>query len=449
MSERYDALVIGASIGGMAAAALLSGSGARVLLLEKEAAPPEPAGPLFALDSALARTLKLARHGLVLANRDLALTSWDDEAPPLTLTRDRRATARALALLSGFDGEGWAPFQALLQGQGRVLRRWWESARRSGEAGELFWSRAARSQFDHLCLMGVRDFLFRHFESPRLVGVLMQDALLGGLAPSEPGSALALIWRAAQVSSGLPGALARAEPRSLTASLRAATQGPMRFGATVSQILTWRGAAAGVRLADGETLEARMVLSSLDRPASEALAGLVGPTQQACVGEAALALTLRDGLVLPPALIAGRVRLAVAPEDYADAHEAARAGRLPRELPLDILVEGPRRLRISTPLAPAAPPGGWAPLTAPFAVAALKRLSRHVPGLAQAVTDLNLTPPRQRPRADLARMLAPAVLRASTRIDRLLLCGQDAEPLPCVSGRAGRFAATFAAQALK
>jgi phytoene dehydrogenase-like protein len=152
---------------------------------------------------------------------------------------------------------------------------------------------------------------------------------------------------------------------------------------------------------------------------------------------------------LPPLLDEARAVLALAPEDYADAHEAARAGRLPSPLPLSLVAEDPRTLLLSVPLAPLAPPGGWTGLQAPLAAAAVRALRRHLPGLGSALTGVVVTPPRPRERAGLAQLLAPALVRAGTPVERLYLCGEEVEPVPCISGRAGRFAACFASRALQ
>jgi phytoene dehydrogenase-like protein len=161
------------------------------------------------------------------------------------------------------------------------------------------------------------------------------------------------------------------------------------------------------------------------------------------VGEARIVFTLGEGASLPALLTSGRCVAALSPADCADAHEAARAGRLPPLPPFMVVAETPRALVVSLPLMPVAPEQGWAALKAPLAAQLLKALQRQAPGLGRALSGVTVTPPRARQRARLAQLLAPAFERAVTRVPGLYLCGEDAEPVPCVSGRAGRFAAHF------
>jgi phytoene dehydrogenase-like protein len=448
MSPRYDVLVIGASVGGLAAAALLAKRGARVLLLEKKLAPPEPEGPLFALDPVLVTALQLDQFGLSFRRRDLRLASWDAEGEPLVLSRDEpRATARTLARLSRADAEAWRTFQSELFSQARALRRWWFAPHLGGDAASVLTAPGARGRLVRESLMGAEAFLSRYLETPRLVGTLLHDAVSGGLAPSEPGSALALIWRAAQAMAGQQGAVALARHGSVSMALKATCDAELRVGAQVTEILVSHG-AAGVRLADGDMIEARAVISSLPRARTERLAGQDRPASVRVAGTAEIALGLSEDFVLPPALDNARAVLALTPQEYADAHEAARAGRLPSSLPLSLVTDGPRRLLLTAPLMPVTPPQGWAALQAPLAAAAVHSLRRHLPGLGSALTGVTVRPPRAFARAGLAQLLAPALNRAVTRVEGLYLCGEEAEPVPCISGRAGRFAAYFAARAL-
>jgi phytoene dehydrogenase-like protein len=62
-----------------------------------------------------------------------------------------------------------------------------------------------------------------------------------------------------------------------------------------------------------------------------------------------------------------------------------------------------------------------------------------MPGLADALihVEIRLTPQRAR----LADLLAPPPTRLRMPVKGLFLAGDDAEPLPSISGRAGRLAA--------
>lgn len=444
MNRDFDFVVIGASVGGLVAAGMLVKSGARVLVVEKALAPPEPPGALFALDPVMVAELRLAQHGLAFMSQDLALTGWDEEEPPLTLPRDRRAAQRAIARLGETDAEGWNVFQGEIASQARVLRRWWSQAGREGRAADLFRLLKDRERFARLCVTGAEDWLARHFENPQLIGTLLHDALAGGFAPSEPGSALALVWRAAQAMNGQQGMVSLAVPGTLMAALRRACGATVEPGMAVTEVMVSRGQAMGVRLEDGDVVSARAVLSSLSGGASEKLAGLDRPLDNSQVGAARMVFTMGEGVELPPELKAGRCVMALRARDCADAHEAARAGTLCTLPPFEVVAETPRRLAVTLPLMPVSPMGGWHGLEAKLAAQLIRRLSRSMPGLASALTGVLVTPPGAQPRASLAQLLAPAHARAISRVPGLYLCGDTAEPVPCISGRAGRFAAHFA-----
>ena len=164
------------------------------------------------------------------------------------------------------------------------------------------------------------------FETPSLLAALLWDAGAGGFSVSEPGSALALVWRAAQEMEGRQAATAVARPGTLvTALTRAQAMAQFRPRARVTQILTTAGGVTGVVLADGSQIEADHVISTLPRGRTLRLAGL--PETEARIGEAQILLRLRPGFALP-ALSPARHILVSRPDAHADAHEAARAGRI-------------------------------------------------------------------------------------------------------------------------
>jgi phytoene dehydrogenase-like protein len=431
--SRMDAIVIGAGPAGFVAAAYLAKAGKRVALLEAQAAPAEPIGALEALDPQVMFELGLIKHGLQFLQRDLPLVALGETV--LTLERDDHAAARAIAAVSDADAKVWPLVRRQLFGEARRMRRFWWSGLKEGTPHWVLENSAAKEKFDRLCVTGVDAWLAARFQSDALVAALLWDGVAGGLAPSEPGAALTLLWRAAGEMAGLQNASALAMPGALMSSLAAAAEGAeLRAYACVTEILSARGAVEGVRLENGETLLAPLVLSSLSKNVTDILLGLP-PAAGPSVGELRLLLSLAEPVTLAPA----RYRIAEGAESFISAHEEARAGRVPEELPVEFMPVDARHLAVTLRPFPVQPPAGWRTQAAAQAVLAM---NRHVPGLARNIANVEFRlSPR---RAELARLLMPAGARIQTGMTGLYLCGDDAEPVPALSGRAARIAASFA-----
>jgi phytoene dehydrogenase-like protein len=434
--RKCDALVIGASVGGLAAAAILADVGKHVLVLERQAAPPEPIGPVYALDPELLSQLRLAARGLRFVSRDLALTFSLGALPGIMLSRDSHATSRGLEALGNADAKAWMSFRGEVHTLARQLRRWWWSALEQGNADWVLERQAAKDYFARLSLTGADAFLAAHFQSEALIAALLFDASAGGFHVSEPGSALALVWRAAQEIAGLEGAAAMPAPGTLVWSLiKAAAAADFRCCAKVAAIMTKAGAVTGVRLASGEMIEAPLILSSISGAATMTLTGM--PAPQPKIGEVRMLISLREKIDFPQA----RQVLAERPGIYADAHESAWAGQLPAELPMELAAAAPDKIAVTLRPVPALLS---AEDRAQLAARAVQALSRQIPGTAALVNGVRFMPSGTGARASLAHLLAPSVLRVKTKIAGLYLCGADAEPLACVSGRAARIAAALA-----
>jgi phytoene dehydrogenase-like protein len=146
-------------------------------------------------------------------------------------------------------------------------------------------------------------------------------------------------------------------------------------------------------------------------------------------------------------------------EAAAQAYAEARTGKLPPDLFLEAVVLDPGTprsdesqdvlLSVLIRPVPVAPQDGWQTASARLMQAVLKILEHHLPDLAATITGLGFVPPQAADVFQLADMTVPWRARIATPVRGLFLCGAAAEPVPVVSGRAGRIAAAMAASHLK
>ncbi|HWD27904.1 MAG TPA: FAD-dependent oxidoreductase [Rhizomicrobium sp.] len=450
MSEtRYDAIVIGAGVGGLAAAALLAKAGRHTLLVERQPALFGTLAPatLSALDPRLAKMLKLAKHGFGYAARDLPLA-----APNLLLSRDRHATARSLASLMPTDAAAYTVWRREMLSLAKALRpAWWD-----GKAvAEVSLKPAQRVLLDRLTVSSAIAHLCARFESDALRAALAFAAAECGAVPSEPGSALALLWSAAQEANGAQGAVSLPKGGVL-ALLRALSDAAQAAGAEVrtatpvARLLTSGGAVTGVELAAGESIETPLVFCALGRrhtlatllPPAELGLGtartLARPVEE--IGNAVLvfALSAAPNLPAPPD---ARFLIAERPEIYESAFAEARAGRNAREPVLELVREEPTRLVVRV----------W-PVAPSYARSDLVRtvtlmIERHASGFANLVVSADLLEPETTAPVPLERLLASAQSRIETPLRGLYMVGADAEPANALSGRAARLAVALSQKA--
>lgn len=475
--SRYDAVVIGAGVGGLVAASYLARARQSVLVLEAQDAaggacrPSEALGggvslgarAVGALDARIVKTLKLRRRGLKFARRAAALAVLRPDGRRLVLDGEGRAPRRAIAAQSLADANAFAAYRADLARLARKLKPLWlERAGLSEEA-------EADPLLARLKVTSAAAFLNARFESEALKTALAFDAS----SPFDAGSAVALVWRAAQAMWSESGAAAIVQggapalAKALTdAALSAGAE--LRMQAKVAQLILTDGAAVGVALESGEKIFARVVLSSLSRRATllklcpVARAGIAETlalidSAPVC-GEAAIGFLLNGPAELGDGDVPDGARLVLAErlDSFAAAASAARAGRLPDDLILEaaessaadpsLAPQGRHVLIVRARCLPINPAGGWAKTSPALIARTLAALERHAPNLRGRIVGVDLRLPDGEADGEGApgRLLASYDERIAMPVDGLFLCGAGAEPMNAVSGRAGRLAAEIA-----
>jgi 1-hydroxycarotenoid 3,4-desaturase len=287
------AVVVGAGIGGLAAAVELAGRGLEVEILERGSAPGGKlrqveiggwrldAGPTVLTMRWVLEEL-FDRAGVRLADRlklrpaeTLARHVWTDGSR-LDLFGDRKRSADAIAAFAGpAEGRAYLEFCAEARKTYETLERTFIRAQRPSPAGL-----AARvGMASPGGLLRIRPFgtlwesLSRRFRDQRLRQLFGRYATYAGSSPFLAPATLSLIAHVERegvwLAEGGMHQVARA-----TADLAGGLGARLRLGQEVKEILVEGGRARGVRLSDGECIQAGIVVFNGD---TSALAqGLLG-----------------------------------------------------------------------------------------------------------------------------------------------------------------------------
>lgn len=286
----WDHVIIGSGINALVAAALLTGKGARVLVLEREdevggcMKTAEITLPGFQHDVMAATFVlfltspahaalgpALARHGLEFCQTPHPTAVLRPDGRALVLTMDRAANVAAFDALSPGDGaahaedvggvETEAPFLfSLLGGElwsWPTLKLVAREAWRRGPRGLAAWVGRA--------LVPARGWLETSYRSDMVQALWAPWVLHAGLTPESAYSgqmgkviAFALEAAGAPVAKGGAGAVARA-----FRALIEAQGGTIRTGTDVTRILTSKDRVTGVVTDSGEEIAAPSVIASV------------------------------------------------------------------------------------------------------------------------------------------------------------------------------------------
>ena len=517
MTNHYDTIIIGGGHNGLVAAATLAAAGKRVLVLEQRATLGGAAGsaevwPGYhvatgATDAALfqeeiARKLGLARHGLAFYEPPALLFAPQPDGRGLTIWRDEALTTAAIAHFSPRDAERWPAFRAQVERMARLLGGMLLlappdlSALRGGDL--MGWAPLAlrlkrlggddMMELMRILPMATRDYLDEWFESDALKGALGGSAVVGlTLGPRGAGTNLGFFYQ--NLGGLLQQRAVAGGMGQLAAALAAAARergAEVRTGAAVARVLIegdLEPTAAGVVLADGETIRAGVVLSNADP--RRTLFDLVGPqhlepeTMRHVRNVIYRGSTARVDLALDglpqfvgagdPAQLGGRIRVSPSLDYLERAYDAAKYGRYSEQPYLEIVIPtlgdpalapaGHHLLSITALYAPyALREGDWDGQAAAFGETVLDTLERVAPGTRARIVHCRVVTPLDLERdygltegsiyhgqMGLDQMLVmrpiPGWSRYETPVRNLYLCGAGAHPGGGVTGAPGYNAA--------
>lgn len=445
MSDRYDVIVIGAGHNGLTAAALLARAGRRTLVLERRsvigglAAGDEfhtgyrTAGLLHdttGVRSWVTRELGLEKHGLRRQAMTPPVLVPRNEGEALLLWRDPARAAQEIARFSPADAGSYEEYRAYLDRIGPVLRRLLDNPppdvfdpgaadllrlgrsalalRRLGHADMMELLRAAP--------MSLADWLGERFESEAMRAALAAPAIHNTYTgPRSPGGTANLLRAECMAEApveGGPAALAEALEKA------ARTEGAeIRTGTVVVGLLGGDGRVTGVRLQDGETLEARSLVASCDprqlflhllprAMASRGLErGISGFRARGTAAKVHLALSGYPEFTGRPGLEVSAIRIGETLDALERAFDAVKYRRFSERPILDIQVPTVESPELAPPghhvfsilvhFAPFELEAGWSDSARDELVGAtLDRVAEHAPSIRELVVGHEvLTPP--------------------------------------------------------
>jgi phytoene dehydrogenase-like protein len=289
-----DVAIVGGGHNGLVCAAYLARAGLDVEVVERRdvlggAAVTEEPWPGYRVSSAsyvvslmpprIERELELRRHGyrVSIVSPDYFVPFPDGTA--LTLWGDTERDAREVGRLSPADGQAYAEFDAYFDRVAGLLRDLMFVVPPNLKAGDLprwlalgarmrSWSGRDVGEVVRLFTLSAADFLDEWFTDERVKGALATQALVGNWGgPMTPGSAYVLMHHWIGEVDGHAGAWGWVHGgmggvSSALASAARAAGATIRAGAPVRRVLIRDGRATGVELEDGETIEARRVVSN-------------------------------------------------------------------------------------------------------------------------------------------------------------------------------------------
>jgi phytoene dehydrogenase-like protein len=287
MAQSADVIVVGAGHNGLTAACYLAKAGLDVLVVEGSPTvggmtstnPTIPGAPdhlvnegaieaSLILISSIARDLQLERHGLKRLHIEVPHVQAGPDGSSIAIWKDARRTADEIRRYSPHDADAWLELARTLDTAMDVMLPYMLTHPTRPNLRNLL--SAASGAVRHprqLAPLGrfltasLAEVIDERFEHPLTRGVLASVAPFSWVTQDSTGWALIYLGLIQRISparfEGGTGALPAALHRCLLAH-----GGKVRTSALVDELVVRSGQVCGVRLANGEEIDARAVIAS-------------------------------------------------------------------------------------------------------------------------------------------------------------------------------------------
>lgn len=517
---QYDAIVIGAGHNGLVAAGYLAKAGKSVVVLDGAAlvggaARTAEISPDYQISTAahlissfprkIEKDLKLSKHGLSWATKDMVTVALDRDGKHIVLSADRKSDMQTVAAHATRDENAWKLFDARMRKYVKFLAPLLEGP--LPETGKDAPTKIATMMALRLEKMGPADLraflqlvpssvaalLDRSFEGDLIKGALSLDATLGHhTGPHTPGTAFSLIYKRALEAMGQGTGYPVGGTGALTEALATSAEAAgvrIRLESPVVKILVEEGRTKGVRLEDGTVFEAPLVMSSAD-PKTTCL-DLVGArhfeapiathiSRIRMEGTSAKVNLALEGLPtfanFSDREYGGRLLIAPDMGTVERSFTAAKRGELTLEPVMEVVIPsyhdprlapmGHHVMSIIVPNVPYDVAGGWDEQKDVLIKRVIDTLREYAPDISdKVIAGEVLTPPELEESLGLSgghwhqgnmsfdQLLAfrpaPGMANYEGAVEGLYLCGAGTHPGGGLSGRPGKFAVEAALAAEK